>query len=206
MKPTLRARELAWRKTVQRRRRQEARATTHAAKQEIRVARRRAERALARVREQIKAANKPMRLRALEVAQGLVGVVEQGGNNAGPMVNKIIRENGGTGPEPWCGDFVAWCYRRAGSRMVTRGWAAVRILGWLTGMRVVSTPVAGAIVIFNFSHTGLVEKVLSAGQIQTIEGNTGSSGAVSDSQSGTDGVKRKVRSTGLVVRYVIPTR
>ena len=62
--------------------------------------------------------------------------MERGGNNQGERVMELIRANGGTGPEPWCGDFVAWCYRTAGSRAVTRSWAAVRLLGTLGGMRV----------------------------------------------------------------------
>src|SRR6185369_1332451 len=74
--------------------------------------------------------------RAYRVAAGLVGVMEVGGNNAGAKVTEIVRANGGTGPEPWCGDFVAYCYRLSGSKAVTRNWAAVRLLrgaGGVTG-------------------------------------------------------------------------
>lgn len=139
-----------------------------------------------------------LRLRALHVAQTLVGIVEQGGNNTGPMVDKIIHENGGDIGEPWCGDTVAYCYRHAGSKAVTRSWA----MAWATGgRRRISSPLPGDIVEYTFQHTGIVERVLSSGEIQVIEGNTGSSGAVSDSSSGHDGVKRKVRSTGLVRGY-----
>jgi hypothetical protein len=152
---------------------------------------------------------KPLRVRALEVAESLVGVMEHGGNNVGPKVTEIIRANGGAGPEPWCGDFVAYCYRQAGSKMVTRSWAAVRLLGWLTGMRVVTKPVPGAIIIYNFGtgadHTGLFRKWYGS-TLDTIEGNTGASGAVSDSATGGDGVYEKRRSTSLVTRYVVPTR
>jgi hypothetical protein len=173
--------------------------------QVTREARRRAEAALARVRAEIKAAETPLRVRALREAERLIGVMEQGGNNVGPVVTELIRENGGAGPEPWCGDFVAHCYRKAGSKMVTRSWAAVRLLGWLTGMRVLSEPVPGCIVIYTFSHTGLFEKWAGA-ELQTVEGNTGPVGAVSDSTTGGDGVYRKHRSRALVRRYVLPTR
>jgi hypothetical protein len=55
--------------------------------------------------------------------------MEQGGNNTGPIVDKIIRANGGVIGEPWCGDFVAYCYRLAGSKAVDRLWASVYFLG-----------------------------------------------------------------------------
>lgn len=140
--------------------------------------------------------------RALKEANELVGVMESGGNNQGPKVMEIIRANGGTGPEPWCGDFVAWCYRRAGSVSVTRSWAAVRFLGKLTGQSVVAKPKPGDIVCFTFDHTGLFVRHDTPGVIVTIEGNTGASGAVSDSATGGDGVYVKRRATNLVSRYV----
>jgi hypothetical protein len=40
------------------------------------------------------------------------------------------------------------------------------------------------------------------GTIETIEGNTGASGAVSDSRTGGDGVYRKVRPKSLVKDYL----
>jgi hypothetical protein len=151
---------------------------------------------------------RPMRERALDEAESLVGVMEAGGNNMGAKVLEIIRANGGAGPEPWCGDFVAWCYRKAGSKAVQRGWAAVRLLGFLTGMRIVSAADArpGDIVCFSFDHTGLLRRKISAVQIETVEGNTGRSGAVSDSRTGGDGVYLKRRSTSQVTRYVRVTR
>lgn len=140
--------------------------------------------------------------RALGFGVSLVGVMETGGNNRGPMVDKIIRANGGTGPEPWCGDFVAYCYRQAGSTAVTRSWAAVRFLGYLRGMRVVKHPKPGDIVCFDFDHTGLFVRRDGVGTIVTCEGNTGASGAVSDSVTGGDGVYMKRRRVENVSRYV----
>lgn len=144
----------------------------------------------------------PMRIKATRVARGLVGVVEQGGNNIGPMVSKIIRANGGTPGEAWCGDFVAYCYRAAGSKVVQRAWAAVRFLGFLTGMKIVKAPKQGDIVCYKFDHTGLFYKWLEGGYFLAIEGNTGSSGAVSDSSGGGDGVKIKKRHISQVSRFV----
>lgn len=147
----------------------------------------------------------PMRLRALRVAETLVGVMEVGGNNRGPMVMRIIRANGGVGPEPWCGDFVAYCYRQAGSKAVTRSWASVRLLGGVLGVKRVRKPLAGDLVRFTFDHVGIFVKDQGA-FIETIEGNTGASGAVSDSATGGDGVYRKRRPKSQVNDYLRVTR
>lgn len=147
----------------------------------------------------------PMRLRALRVAETLVGVMEVGGNNQGPMVMRIIRANGGVGPEPWCGDFVAYCYRQAGSKAVTRSWASVRLLGGVLGVKRVRKPLAGDLVRFTFDHVGIFVKDQGA-FIETIEGNTGASGAVSDSATGGDGVYRKRRPKSQVNDYLRVTR
>lgn len=147
----------------------------------------------------------PMRLRALEAAKSLVGVMEEGGNNRGPVVNRIILANDGAIGEPWCGDFVAYCYRQAGSKAVTRSWASVRLLGSVAGVERVSKPLAGDLVRFNFDHVGMF--VRDAGAfIETIEGNTGASGAVSDSATGGDGVYRKRRPKSLVADYLRVTK
>lgn len=143
--------------------------------------------------------------RALRAADALVGVMEQGGNNTGPMVNKIIQANGGDIGEAWCGDFIAFCYMQAGSKAITRSWASVRALGGVRGVKQVKTPQAGDLVRFNFDHVGMYVK--EAGMfIETIEGNTGASGAVSDSKTGGDGVYRKRRAKSLVNDYLRVTR
>lgn len=164
------------------------------------------------------AADQPMRLRALAEARKLVGIMEVGGNNMGQSVLEIIRANGGTGPEAWCGDTVAWIYRKAGSKVVQRAWAAVRWLGFLTGMKVVGVRqmLPGNIVCYTFDHTGVfVDYCNSVGtpmpasqatHIKAIEGNTGRAGAVSDSSTGGDGVYEKIRPINLVSRGVAVTR
>jgi peptidoglycan hydrolase-like protein with peptidoglycan-binding domain len=150
------------------------------------------------------APGRPRRLgdRAYRIAGGLVGIMESGGNNRGEMVMKIIKANGGSGPEPWCGDVVAYCYRLAGSKSVTRSWAAVRLLRGVAGVRRTGTPRRGDLVRFTFSHVGIFVRDCGNGTIETIEGNTGRSGAVSDSTTGGDGVYRKVRAKGLVLDYL----
>lgn len=164
-----------------------------------------AERMVTRRRQQI-ANLSPLRLRALRAAEGLIGVMEQGGNNAGPMVSRIITANGGLGPEPWCGDFCAYVYRVAGSRSVTRAWASVRLVGSVAGVFRTRSPRAGDLVRFTFDHVGVFVKDLGNGSIQTLEGNTGASGAVSDSATGGDGVYRKVRHKSLVRDYLKVSR
>lgn len=154
-----------------------------------------------------KVVHAPLRLRALHVAETLVGVMEQGGNNNGPVVGRIIHENGGVIGEPWCGDFVAYAYRHAGSKAVQRGWASTLQLGFLTGQKRVTLPQPGDIVVYDFpggassDHTGIFVKFIPGG-IEAIEGNTGATGAVSDSATGGDGVYRKHRTTNQVARYV----
>lgn len=159
-----------------------------------------------------------LRVLALAHARKLIGTMEHGGNNRGAKVMEIIRANGGTGPEPWCGDFVAYCYREAGSNAVTRSWAAVRLLAGIAGLKVRGKrkAVAGDLVRFTFDHVGIVESycdskgraaaAATATHMQTIEGNTGASGAVSDSTTGGDGVYRKIRSVSLVRDVIEVTR
>jgi hypothetical protein len=154
---------------------------------------------------------------ALAEARRCIGIMEHGANNSGADVLRIITENGGNGPEAWCGDFVAHCYRVARRNLgkppvKTRLWAAVRMLGRVPGTRFVKRPRGGDIVTFTFDHTGIVETYCdamghranrrNATHLRTIEGNTGRSGAVSDSTTGGDGVYRKVRPLGLVAHYV----
>lgn len=155
--------------------------------------------------KKIKAKHQPLRLSAFAVAETMIGVMEQGGNNVGPQVLKIIHANGGVGGEPWCGDFVAFCYRQAGSKKVDRAWASVNAINTGNSGDFVRTtnPVRGNIVTYSFGHTGLFDKWIdrARGVFQTIEGNTGNIGAVSDSLTGGDGVYRKQRSTSLGVSF-----
>jgi hypothetical protein len=143
-----------------------------------------------------------LRERAFKVASGLVGVMEEGGNNAGVMVSKIIVANGGSGPEPWCGDFVAYCYRNAGSTGVDRIWASVSQLSSDPDVHRVDSPECGDLVRFKFDHVGMFVRHVDAQTIETIEGNTGASGAVSDSKTGGDGVYRKRRASSAVTDFL----
>lgn len=147
------------------------------------------------------AASVPLRERAYQQATKLIGVMESGGNNVGREVEEIIREGGGVRGQAWCGWFNACCYKRAGSKSVTWRWGAVRLYLPGEGLSQTRTPKRGDIVRFTFDHTGMF--VADRGDdIETIEGNTGASGAVSDSKTGGDGVYRKLRHKSLVRDYI----
>lgn len=147
------------------------------------------------------AADRPLRLRALDHAQKLVGVMEEGGNNRGRGVARIILGAGGKIGEAWCGYFVKYCYQLAGLKSAPWQWAAVRLM---KGASTVGTtrPLPGDIVRFTFDHTGFFVRDNGDGTITTLEGNTGASGAVSDSKTGGDGVYIKRRAKSLVRDYL----
>ena len=131
--------------------------------------------------------NGSIRERAWREARRLndLNIREVGGNNRGEWVLKIITANAGKGAEEWCGDFVAWCYRKAGSKSVNRNWAGVRLYLPMTGLKATKTPMKGDIVRFPWSHIGIFGSWCDAngnpvkGQgshFRTIEGNTTGSG------------------------------
>lgn len=148
----------------------------------------------------------PLRERAYREASKLIGVMEQGGNNRGRAVEQIIREGGGLPGQAWCGWFMAAVYKRAGSKAVEWRWGAVRLMALVSGVRRTSRPKRGDLVRFTFDHVGMFVRDNGDGTITTIEGNTGATGAVSDSKTGGDGVYRKVRSKSLVRDYLEVTR
>lgn len=147
----------------------------------------------------------PMRERAMREAERLIGVMEEGGNNRGRQVEWIIESGGGQAGQPWCGWFVAHCYKTAGSKAVTWQWGAVRLLFPLIGIKRISTPDRGDLVRFTFDHVGMFDEWFPPG-FQTVEGNTGATGAVSDSKTGGDGVYRKRRLPSQVNDYLRVTR
>ncbi len=161
----------------------------------------------ARARKRAKSQKvKALRSRAYDEAVRLIGVMEKGGNNVGAEVEAIIRSGGGRRGDPWCGWFMAHCYRKAGSKVVNGRWGAVRLYLPMSGIKRVRHPLRGNLVRFTFDHMGMVDSERTGPQIRTIEGNTGSSGAVSDSSTGGDGVYRKERHESLVRDYLHVSR
>jgi hypothetical protein len=158
-----------------------------------------------------------LRLRALHIMLDLArnGVHEVNGNNRGPMVDQIIDYAHGDRGEPWCVDGVIWSYGHAGSKIVRPGYTRAVSAMLVKGLHVTKRASPGCIVRYVFDHTGLLvgwrRLVLGkfrrcprwlATHIETVECNTGSSGAVSDSAGGTDGAKRKIRAIGLVADFL----
>lgn len=146
---------------------------------------------------------------ALRELQKLVGVREEGLNNRGRMVDAITRADKlpGVGYS-WCQSTQNYAWALANGEMLAGGTASVwYFMSWAqTGhARLLAPwepPARADHVTFAFhstlpyDHVGQVERVISVGPVlvlQTIEGNTGPIGAVSDPGTGRDGVYRKRR-------------
>lgn len=129
------------------------------------------------------------------MAESQLGVRETK-RNSGPELKKFWEAtsypDGMADAQPWCAAFAAWCVREAGR---ADGWlnkaetnrlrsAAVKDwvkdalrLGWVVfgPGDPVRFPQAGDIVVFNFSHIGIVTG-RGGYDVQTIEGNTNEAG------------------------------
>lgn len=160
----------------------------------------------------------------VDIALSQVGVKESGGNNNGPEIRKYqAATNLKPSSWPWCAALCCWATREwlkdpeviqwLGLRAMTlEGWrpktaAAFGYISWASERpattKVLSSrskPQVGDFAIFDFSHIGIVTKVLSDGKFQCVEGNTNGRGA-RDSISG-DGVWLKTRSPSLVRNFV----
>lgn len=160
----------------------------------------------------------------VKIAKAEVGVREVGGNNKGKRIREYqaAATDLEVGPWAWCAAFVDWVILQwladpknvswlslktttpAKWRPTTAGafalktWAqkrksTVQIFG--DDIR----PRAGDIVIFDFSHCGIVTGSTST-RMQTVEGNTNGRGD-RDSTSG-DGVWAKDRALSLAQNYL----
>lgn len=131
---------------------------------------------------------RPVRLRALELAQSHIGVTEQPpGSNRGPLIDKWNRDAGEPLGSAWCMDFVHGMYLANGVRL--GGWGSVgdfeqyaRSQGWQ-----ITRPRRGDIGCLDWNgdhwpdHAVIVERVLAlrwsgssfVGWIQYIAGNDG---------------------------------
>ena len=97
--------------------------------------------------------------------------------------------------------FVQWCFAQAGRPLPFRTASCSALLGWYRQNRpecVVGDPQPGNIIIYTFSHTGIVESV-QGGVITAIEGNTS---AGNDANGGQ--VQRRTRGRSLVKAYIRP--
>lgn len=150
------------------------------------------------------------RLAILKAAEHEVGVREHGANNHGPKVQEYQTHDSLPGSGyAWCNSFVDFCMDVSGCEHIAHKLgrsASVELtfhngvnLGWYRAPGLAPQP--GWLVVYTFSHIGIV-KDPAQGSIETIEGNTGPTGAVSDSKGGGDGVYDKIRSTSLVRGYI----
>jgi hypothetical protein len=162
--------------------------------------------------------------RLLEIATHEVGTHEVGGNNCGP---RIVEYQSATwlkpAPWPWCSAFICWILRewlksqevlaklslrndKEGEKWRPQTAGAFDFERWAKekGLAVLnkkSLAKAGDIVIFDFSHIGLIVKdQISPDTIECIEGNT-NGGGQRDSNTG-DGVWRKRRAASLVRSFI----
>lgn len=116
--------------------------------------------------------------RVLDIARKWLGFHEGAGNKNpfSPYFNR--------GPEPWCADFVSYCYTKAGKKLNEPWTPALLQKLKNNGTWNRTHPKPGDIVMFDWSpgsgdsadHTGLVEKVYRKNgklYVQTIEGNSG---------------------------------
>jgi hypothetical protein len=115
----------------------------------------------------------------LDQARNLLNVRESGGNNRGPVIDKIIVSSGGKLGQPWCGYFQRFIHLKCG-RQAGNGYSP----SWFIPTRLVkSNRVPGDVFsIYNsnlkrIAHIGMIEQILPNGKfVVTIEGNTGTSG------------------------------
>jgi hypothetical protein len=159
----------------------------------------------------------------VELALKEVGVRESGSNNRGP---RIVEYQKATwlepGAWPWCAAFICWLIREWLKDAAVREYLSLRndkeveawrpqtasafdFEKWARRQDQLILPEtelakAGDLVIFDFSHIGLVIGDQLAVNLDTVEGNTNGKGE-RDSQSG-DGVWRKRRHRSLTKCYI----
>lgn len=134
-------------------------------------------------------------------------VREVGGDDRGPDVEKYQRVTGAL-HDLWCASFVSWCYLSCGVGLLQgNGSARVKALrewgekyGHWRERTPGYTPPSGAIVIFTWSHTGIVVAG-GASDDRTVEGNSWS-GNQGDQRNG-NGVYMRVRPHREVRGYVV---
>lgn len=138
------------------------------------------------------------RLALLKAAKSQIGVQETS-RNAGPALVKYwdatSYPDGDEDRQPWCAAFVAWCVFEAmksepllavGDKTRPRSAAVKDWVPWAlkpsNGCVVFGPkdpkwkPDAGDIVVFTFSHIGIVER-FDGKLVHTIEGNTNEAGS-----------------------------
>jgi len=163
--------------------------------------------------------NKDFICKLVNIALAEVGTREVGGNNLGPRIREYQSATWlAPGAWPWCAAFVAWVLHEwlkdsdvlDAMKIRSPDWGCkdASAFGWekwarAKGLKVIpetEKAQAGDIVIFDFSHIGIVVEDQTGDTINTCEGNTNGKGE-RDSVSG-DGVWRKTRAQSLTKCYI----
>jgi len=160
-----------------------------------------------------------------DIAIPYIGATESRGNRIGndPRMREIFEAdrlsiNGVTDGYPWCCAFVSMCVQKLIDqslfyRQVNKPytpsvsyfrthWAAHQNCLIFEPQNEIYTPHKGDIVVYKFSHIGIVESVQANDLLNTIEGNTNQAG----SREGTT-LRRKVRpftSVRCLIRLPVP--
>jgi len=157
--------------------------------------------------------------RLADIARDYIGVTETGNNRAGKNQKLIdifkaddLVIKGKTDGYPWCAAFVSLCTqklvkgnpffsgvippREASVSNFLNIWAKAQSCEVFKTTDKYKKPQKGDIVVFTFSHIGIVDSVFSGG-VNTIEGNTNDSG----SREGVT-VAEKKRMNSLVRAYI----
>jgi hypothetical protein len=159
----------------------------------------------------------------VNIALSQVGVKEVGGNNRGAKI-RLYQSATNLEPSswPWCAAFVDWCISEWLKDKEAVKWLALRsttpsawkpktasafgLINWAKSrthttdiLPETATAQLGDIVVFDFSHVGIVTGTKGS-KILTVEGNTNGQGD-RDSTSG-DGVWAKARNTSIVRNYI----
>lgn len=141
----------------------------------------------------------------LRIAVGQLGVTEWPQNS-----NKVVYNTWYYGRQvsgsayPWCMAFVQWCFNQNGTPLPFKTASCSALLNWYNvnqPKQVVNNPQKGDVVIYNFSHTGIIESS-TASTITVIEGNTTSNNSGSQSNGG--GVFRRTRNKSTVKAFIRP--
>jgi uncharacterized protein (TIGR02594 family) len=112
----------------------------------------------------------------IKIAKGYIGIREMPGVATAPVIQKWLlglKAWWKDDETPWCGVFVAQCFRESGMP-VPKNW--FRALGWLDWGVPINQPMYGCVVIYSRKgggHVGFAVGVDDRGRILTLGGNQG---------------------------------
>ena len=139
-------------------------------------------------------------------ADALAAAVRELGNTEQPPESNRTKYGKwyGLDGQPWCMMFVQWCFAQAGTPLPCRTASCSQLLNWyrrFESERVTEAPQQGDVVIYNFGHTGIVERD-NGDTITVIEGNTSPGNRGSQNNGG--GVYRRTRKKAQATAYIRP--